>query len=101
MSSSRVQAFRRDLRHTLLARRRLLAAIFAALAVAAAVQAARPAPDATQPVVTAAVDLRAGDVLGPDDVAIVEAEPELVPEGRPRSSRSALRPHPRGAGPRR
>jgi Flp pilus assembly protein CpaB len=58
----------------------MLAAIFAALAVAAAVQAARPAPAATQPVVTAAGDLRA-DVLGPDDVAIVEAEPGLVPEG--------------------
>ena len=81
MSSSRLQAFRRDLRRTLLARRRLLAAIFAALAVAAAVQAARPAPAATQPVVTAAGDLRAGDVLGPDDVAIVEAELGLVPEG--------------------
>jgi Flp pilus assembly protein CpaB len=81
MSSSRLQAFRRDLRRTLLARRRLLAAIFAALAVAAAVQAARPAPAATQSVVTAAGDLRAGDVLGPDDVAIVEAEPGLVPEG--------------------
>lgn len=81
MSSTRVQAFRRELRRTLRARRRPLAAIFAALAVVAAVQAARPDPPETQAVVTAAVDLRAGDVLEPSDVAVVQVELALVPEG--------------------
>jgi pilus assembly protein CpaB len=81
MSSTRVQTFRRELRRTLRARRRPLAAILAALAVVAAVQAARPAPPATRAVVTAAANLRAGDVLEPDDVAVVQVEPALVPEG--------------------
>ncbi len=81
MSSTRIQSFRREIRRTLRARRRPLAAILAALAVVAAVQAARPAPPATQAVVTAAVDLRAGEILEPEDVAVVEIEPALVPEG--------------------
>ena len=81
MSRTRLHAIRCDLRRALYARRRLLAGIFAALAVVAAIQAARPAPPPTRVVLTAATDLRAGDVLSPDDVALVEAAPELVPDG--------------------
>jgi len=81
MSRTRLHAIRRDLRRALFARRRLLAAIFAALAVVAAIQAARPAPAPTQAVLTAATDLRAGDVLSPDDVAVVESAPGLIPDG--------------------
>lgn len=81
MSRIRLHAIRRDLRRALYARRRLLAGIFAALAVVAAIQAARPAPPPTRVVLTAATDLRAGEVLSPEDVALVESAPELVPDG--------------------
>ncbi|HEU0289012.1 MAG TPA: SAF domain-containing protein [Nocardioidaceae bacterium] len=81
MSRTRLHAIRRDLRRALYARRRLLAGIFAALAVVAAIQAVRPAPPPTRVVLTAATDLRAGQVLSPEDVVLVETAPELIPDG--------------------
>jgi Flp pilus assembly protein CpaB len=80
MSRTRLESLRRDLRRAVLARRRVLAAIFAALAVVTTVQAARP-DTATRSVVVAASDLRAGDTLGASDVETVEVEPDLVPAG--------------------
>jgi Flp pilus assembly protein CpaB len=80
VSRSRFDAVRRDLRRAFLTRRRLLAAIFAGLAVVTTVQAARPSPD-TRTVVVAADDLRAGDVVAADDLETVELSPALVPDG--------------------
>ena len=81
MSRTRLHAIRRDLRRALYARWRLLAGNFAALAVVAAIQAVRPAPPPTRVVLTAATDMRAGDVLSPEDVALVESALELIPDG--------------------
>jgi len=58
----------RVVRRTVLARRRPLAALCAAVAVLAGVHAARPTPSATVAVTVAARDLASGTVLGPDDV---------------------------------
>jgi Flp pilus assembly protein CpaB len=80
MSRTRLEALRADLRRAVLARRRLLAAIFAALAVISTVQAARP-ETTTRAVVVAAADLEAGDVLQADDVETVQVDPALVPSG--------------------
>ena len=79
-SSSRLQGLRRA-RRRLLARRRPLAALFAAVAVVAALQAhAAPAPPRT-PVLTAARDLPAGVVLRADDLTRAGYDPVSVPSG--------------------
>lgn len=80
MSRTRFETVRRDLRRAVLVRRRLLAAIFATLAVVTTVHAARPTAT-TRAVVVAAADLSAGQVLEADDVEIVRADPALVPDG--------------------
>jgi Flp pilus assembly protein CpaB len=80
MSRTRLETLRRDLRRAVLARRRALAAIFAALAVITTVQAARPQPT-TQDVLVATSDLRAGEVLSADDVESVDVDPGVVPAG--------------------
>jgi Flp pilus assembly protein CpaB len=59
-----------------LARRRPLAAVSAAVAVLAAVHAARPPGDATVPVTVAADDLVSGTVLSPGDLQV-----RRLPEG--------------------
>lgn len=59
--------------------RRLLAAGLAAGAVAAALQAAKPEPGPTVPVVTAARDLSGGSTIVPDDVRTSDVPPALVP----------------------
>ena len=74
------RAFRR-VRRVVLARRRLLAALLAGVAVAAGVQAATaPAPPAVG-VLTAARDLPAGAVIGDDDLVTIEFAPGSVPSG--------------------
>src|SRR5690606_18100247 len=75
-----IAAWRRELRRAVLVRRRLLAALLAALAVVLAVQAARAEPE-TRPVVVAAGDLAAGEVLSTGDLETVEMAAALVPDG--------------------
>jgi Flp pilus assembly protein CpaB len=78
---SRAQQVRRAVRRTVLARRRVLAALFTAGAVAAGVHAVAGPPPPTVGVTTAARDLPAGTVLGADDVRQVDVPPDTVPEG--------------------
>ena len=71
----------RRVRRAVLARRRLLATVCVAVAVLAGLRAqAAPLPART-PVVTAARDLPAGTVLGPDDLRTSGFEPASVPAG--------------------
>lgn len=60
----------RGVRRTILAHRRLVAAVCAALAVACALSALRPPDPPTRPVVVAARDLTSGTTLSGDDVEI-------------------------------
>jgi Flp pilus assembly protein CpaB len=72
---------RRAVRRTVLARRRPLAALCAAVAVLAAVHAARPSPSETVAVTVAARDLASGTVLGPDDVVVRRFPAGTAPHG--------------------
>lgn len=65
----------------MLARRRLLAAVLSAVAVAAGVQAATADPPATVGVLVAAHDLPAGTPLGDRDLRTAEFAPGSVPGG--------------------
>lgn len=76
----RLTRFHRSLRRAVLARRRLLAAALAAVAVASGLHAATAAPPAQVPVVVAAHDLPAGSVLTPADVRRTGFTPDSVPE---------------------
>jgi Flp pilus assembly protein CpaB len=77
----------RRFRRAVLARRRILAAVLAGLAVLVAVRANAAPPPPTSTVLTAARDLPAGAVLAADDVAPVEFAPDTVPAGLlPRSA---------------
>lgn len=78
---SRAQQVRRAVRRAVLARRRLLAALFTAGAVAAGLHAVAGPPPPTVVVTTAARDLPAGTVLGSDDVRQVDVPPGTVPVG--------------------
>lgn len=71
----------RVLRRTVLARRRPLAAVCAAVAVLATVQAARPPGPRTVAVTVAAHDLDSGSVLTADDVARVRLPVGEAPKG--------------------
>ena len=71
----------RRVRRAVLARRRLLAALFAGVAVAAGVQAATAPPPPAVEVLTAARDLPAGAVIGSDDLVTVDFAPSSVPAG--------------------
>ncbi len=71
----------RAVRRAVLRRRRLLAAVLTAVAVAAGLAAATAPPPATVPVLVAARDLPAGEVLGADDLATVDFAPDSVPAG--------------------
>lgn len=77
----RLLLLHRRLRRLLLARRRPLAALAAALAVLTGLQAAAPAAPATRTVLTAARDLPAGTVLGRMDVSTAPFLPGSVPVG--------------------
>lgn len=69
------------MRRAVLARRRILAATLAALAVLTAVRANTAPPPPTTTVPAAAHDLRAGVVLTADDLTGVRLAPESVPSG--------------------
>lgn len=71
----------RRLRRSVLARRRPLAALSAAVAVAAALQANAAAPEPRTSVLTAAHDLPAGAVIGPDDLRRTPFAAGSVPVG--------------------
>jgi Flp pilus assembly protein CpaB len=71
----------RRLRRSVLARRRPLAALCAAVAVAAALRANAAPPEPRTAVLTAAHDLPAGVVVGPDDVRRTPFAPGSVPAG--------------------
>jgi Flp pilus assembly protein CpaB len=64
-----------------LARRRLLAALLTAVAVAAGIHAAASPPPSAVPVSVAARDLPAGTVLDADDLRTVGFAPGSVPDG--------------------
>ncbi len=72
---------RRRLRRAVLARRRPLAALLAALAVLVGLQAAAPSPAPTRGVLVAARDLAGGTVVGAGDVVPGHLPPENVPAG--------------------
>ncbi|WP_148613815.1 SAF domain-containing protein [Nocardioides rubriscoriae] len=78
---SRPTALLGDLRRRVLRRRRSLAALLTAVAVAATLAATSQAPPASVPVVVAARDLPAGEVLGPDDLTTVAFSPGTAPAG--------------------
>jgi Flp pilus assembly protein CpaB len=71
----------RRLRRSVLARRRPIAALCAAVAVAAALQSGSPAPPARTLVLTAARDLPAGVVVRAEDLARTPFDPGSVPAG--------------------
>src|SRR5919107_3377173 len=71
----------RRLRRSVLARRRPLAAVCAAVAVAAALRANAAPPPARTLVVTAAHDVAAGQVLGPGALSRSRYDPAPVPDG--------------------
>jgi Flp pilus assembly protein CpaB len=72
---------RRAVRRTVLARRRPLAAVCAAVAVLAGVHAARPGPGPTVGVIVATHDLASGTVLGPDDLVVRRFPVGSAPRG--------------------
>lgn len=78
---TRLRLLVRRLHRTFLARRRPFAALFAALAVAAALQAHRAPPPEVEHVLTAARDLPAGAALAPTDLALAGFPPGSVPDG--------------------
>src|SRR4051812_31367650 len=71
----------RPVRRAVLARRRLLAALLTAVAVATGLHAATATPPAEVPVVVAARDLPSGTVLGDEDLRTVGFRPGSVPAG--------------------
>jgi Flp pilus assembly protein CpaB len=71
----------RAVRRALLARRRLLAAVLTAVAVASGIHAAAAPPPTAVDVAVAARDLPAGTVLGPGDLRTVGFAPGSVPAG--------------------
>jgi Flp pilus assembly protein CpaB len=77
----RLDTTRRAVRRTVLARRRLLAGLLTAVAVAAGLHTARAAPPPQVEVLVAAHDLPAGEVLDAGDVRRVGFAPDSVPGG--------------------
>lgn len=77
----RLSAAARPVRRAVLARRRLLAAVLVAVAVASGLQAATSPPPPSVPVTVAAHDLRAGAVLGAEDLRTTGFAPTSVPAG--------------------
>ena len=76
----RLGAARRRLRSGVLGRRRLLAALCAALAVGSGVHAVADPPPPGVEVTVAARALPAGTVLGADDLTTVTLSPDAVPD---------------------
>jgi Flp pilus assembly protein CpaB len=80
-SRDRVAATLRPVRRAVLARRRLLAGVLTAVAVAAGIHAVASPPPAEVPVLVAAHDLPAGAVLAGGDLRTVGFAPGTVPDG--------------------
>lgn len=70
----------RSVRRAVLARRRLLAALLTAVAVATGIHAATAPPPASVAVTVAAQDLPAGTVLSADDLTSHEFAPDSLPD---------------------
>lgn len=87
---NRLTSTARRVRRSVLARRRPLAALSAALAVAVGLQAASPTPAARTIVITAARDVPTGTVLGAGDVEAAAYDPTAVPDGALRTTDQAL-----------
>jgi Flp pilus assembly protein CpaB len=79
--SDRVRDRLTAVRRAVLRRRRLLAVLCAAGAVAAGLQATAPPAAPTDQVLVAARDLPAGAVLADDDLRTVAMDPDLAPDG--------------------
>lgn len=80
----------RRVRRTLLAHRRILAGLSAAVAVAAGLQAVAEPPPPRSPVLTAARDIPGGAVVGSDDLEVVGFDPDSVPSGLVSSAAEAV-----------
>ncbi len=80
-SSRALRPLLRRARRAVLARRRPLAAVCAALAVAVALRTNAAPPEPHASVLTAARDLPAGTVLGAADLARTAFDPDSVPSG--------------------
>ncbi len=78
---SRLSLSYRRARRLVLAHRRPIAAVCAAVAVAAALQANSTPPPPRTMVLTAARDLPAGSVVGPEDLTRTAYDPSSVPSG--------------------
>ena len=89
---------RRAVRRTVLARRRPLAALCAAGAVATGLHAVRPAPPATTPVPVARHDLPAGATVEQRDVRVIEMPEDQAPAGVVRHPAGAVLAAPLRAG---
>ena len=76
----RLAGVRRRLRHAVLRRRRLLAALLTAVAVAAGLHSVAAPPPATVRVSVAARDLPAGEILSADDLVRADFAPGSVPD---------------------
>lgn len=85
-----VRSTLRRLRRAVLARRRVLAAVFAALAVATALRANAAPPPPRVPVLVASHDVAAGTTLSAGDVTSVGFAPGSVPDGVVESRAAAL-----------
>ncbi|MGH3499257.1 MAG: SAF domain-containing protein [Nocardioidaceae bacterium] len=81
MTPPGLRTFQRDLRRVLIARRRLLAALCAALAVGSSLQVLRPPQPARTQVAVAARDLATGTVVTAGDVVLRWFDPASVPAG--------------------
>lgn len=81
MPGDRLTRVVHPIRRAVLARRRLLAAVLAGLAVTAGVRAATVPPAAEVTVLTAARDLPAGTTLAAGDLAPAGFSPASVPDG--------------------
>ena len=79
--ADRARRLGRAVRRRVLAHRRPLAALLAALAVAAALRVIAPPEPATTMVLVAARDLSAGTVLGSDDLVTSSLPEQAVPDG--------------------
>src|SRR5262245_43322414 len=77
----RLATLLRPVRRAVLARRRLLAALLTAVAVASGLHAATAAPPARVQVLVAAHDLPSGAVLAVGDLRTVGFSPGSVPDG--------------------
>lgn len=80
----------RELARALAWHRRLVAAVLAAIAVLAGLQALRPVPAVAVPVAAASRDLPAGLVLTAGDLRLARLPPGQVPAGSSRSLRGVL-----------